>query len=80
LQPQKPLPSKAIGIEGTTLEECKLATSQMYYEVSTTLRLFTTEAKMMPKITIMGPAIVFEHGSTYRILPGLHGQCGFLSG
>jgi N-methylhydantoinase A len=74
----KPLPSKPIGIEGTTLEECKIATSQIYYEGKHYPTPIYNRAKMHAKITIMGPAIVSEMDSTTVILPGYMANVDFV--
>lgn len=65
----KSLPSKAIGVAGTSLEQCLLAQSKIYYEGQYHDTPIYERTKMHPALSIQGPAIVIEMDSTTVILP-----------
>ncbi|MFT4939829.1 MAG: N-methylhydantoinase A [Paraglaciecola sp.] len=67
-----PLPAKPVGVDGTSLDDCKIADSEIYYEGKYYPTPIYNRAKMHPKITISGPAIVSEMDSTSVILPGYY--------
>lgn len=59
-----------IGQLGTTLEECKIADSQFYYEGQYHDIWIYDRNKMHSGLVIKGPAIISEMDSTTVILPG----------
>jgi N-methylhydantoinase A len=64
------LPNMPMGQTGTTLEECKIAESKIYYEGEFYQTTIYDRNKMHNGMVIKGPAIVCEMDSTSVILPG----------
>lgn len=64
------LPNMPMGQTGTTLEECKIAESKIYYEGEFHQTTIYDRNKMHNGMVITGPAIVSEMDSTSVILPG----------
>lgn len=64
------LPDMPMGETGTTLEECEIAKSEIYYEGDFHATTIYDRNKMHNGMVIIGPAIVSEMDSTSVILPG----------
>ncbi|MFT2092777.1 hydantoinase/oxoprolinase family protein [Paraglaciecola sp. 2405UD69-4] len=64
------LPSMPQGTAGATLDDCKIADTQIYFEGKYHPATIFDRNKMQPKLIIPGPAIVSEMDSTTVILPG----------
>lgn len=66
------LPTMPQGNAANTLDECKLADSQIYFEGQYHPTPIYDRNKMQTDLQIPGPAIVSEMDSTTVILPGYH--------
>jgi len=66
------LPTMPQGNAANTLDECKLADSQIYFEGHYHPTPIYDRNKMQTDLQIPGPAIVSEMDSTTVILPGYH--------
>lgn len=66
----EPLPDPVVGVEGTSIEDCKIANSQIYYEGKHHDTVIYDRAKLHESLEVYGPAIVSEMDSTTVILPG----------
>lgn len=64
------LPDMPRGQTGASLDDCKIATSQIYYEGEYHPTNIYERNKMHSDIVVTGPAIVSEMDSTSVILPG----------
>jgi N-methylhydantoinase A len=68
------LPTMPQGHAATTLKECKLADSQIYFEGQYHSTPIYDRNKMHADLQIPGPAIISEMDSTTVILPGYHAK------
>jgi N-methylhydantoinase A len=68
------LPSMPQGSAANTLDECKLADSQIYFEGQYHPTPIYDRNKMQADLQIPGPAIISEMDSTTVILPGYHAK------
>ena len=68
------LPTMPQGSAANTLDECKLADSQIYFEGQYHPTPIYDRNKMQTDLQIPGPAIVSEMDSTTVILPGYHAK------
>lgn len=68
----KALPDPVVGQQGTTIEECEIAKTKIYFEGEYHDATIYDRAKVHEKLLIKGPAIVSEMDSTTVILPGYY--------